>query len=44
LVSKEVSKDIAKVKMPNYVREINYGDLSERVEITPVKYPLMLTR
>jgi len=42
MMSKEISKDVAKVKMPNYVREINYGVLAELIEIAPVDYPLVL--
>jgi len=42
MVSAEISKDVAKVKMPKYVREINYGILDELIEIPPVAFPLAL--
>lgn len=42
MVSVEISKDVAKVKMPKYVREINYGVLDELIEIPPVAFPMIL--
>lgn len=42
MVSGEISNDVAKVKMPEYMQEINYGVVDELIEIPPVAFPLVL--
>ena len=42
MVSDEISKDVAKVEMPDYEKDFNYGSLDELIRISPVQYPLVL--
>ena len=42
MVSNEITKEIAEVKLPEYKRDVNYGVLAELVNIPPVFYPLEL--
>jgi hypothetical protein len=40
--SKKITKEVGPVKMPDYVNDINYYPLNNRVELEPFEYPKVL--